>query len=142
MLYHYVLFFLPFPLIHSNFHTIYPYFSRLYITPHSTFYILCRHWLRGAQVFNYYFLNANERRFIAKRGKPRSHIGKLQVYFYTMYLEFQCSHQGFLIWRSGARFRKYSKVTYKMAINGTKLIEIVARISTLGFVQKAAFAAK
>jgi hypothetical protein len=29
-----------------------------------------------------------------------------------------------------------------MAINGTKLIEIVARISTLGFVQKAAFAAK
>jgi hypothetical protein len=38
MLYHYVLFF-PFPLIHSNFHTIYPYFSRLYITLHSTFHI-------------------------------------------------------------------------------------------------------
>jgi hypothetical protein len=38
MLYHYVPFF-PFPLIHSNFHTIYPYFSRLYITPHSTFHI-------------------------------------------------------------------------------------------------------
>jgi hypothetical protein len=32
-------FFFPFPLIHSNFHTIYPYFSRLYITPHSTFHI-------------------------------------------------------------------------------------------------------
>jgi hypothetical protein len=38
MLYQYVPFF-PFPLIHSNFHTIYPYFSRLYITPHSTFHI-------------------------------------------------------------------------------------------------------
>jgi hypothetical protein len=31
--------FFPFPLIHSNFHTIYPYVSRLYITPHSTFHI-------------------------------------------------------------------------------------------------------
>jgi hypothetical protein len=39
MLYHYVPFF-PFPLIHSNFHTIYPYFSCLYITPHSTFYVV------------------------------------------------------------------------------------------------------
>jgi hypothetical protein len=38
MLYRYVPFF-PFPLIHSNFHTIYPYFSRLHITPHSTFHI-------------------------------------------------------------------------------------------------------
>jgi hypothetical protein len=38
MLYHYVPFF-PFPLIHSNFHTIYPYFSCLYIIPHSTFHI-------------------------------------------------------------------------------------------------------
>jgi hypothetical protein len=35
--------FFPFPLIHSNFHTIYTYFSRLYITPHSKFHILCRH---------------------------------------------------------------------------------------------------
>jgi hypothetical protein len=59
MLYHYVPFF-PFPLIHSNFHTIHPYFSRLYITPHSTFYVVtgcAKH--SGAQVlfhttFNFY----------------------------------------------------------------------------------------
>jgi hypothetical protein len=47
MPYYYILFF-QFPLIHSNFHTIYHYCSHLYITPHSTFHILCRHWLRGA----------------------------------------------------------------------------------------------
>jgi hypothetical protein len=40
--------FFPFLLIHSNFHTIYPYFSHLYITPHSIFHIPCCHWLRGA----------------------------------------------------------------------------------------------
>jgi hypothetical protein len=39
VLYHYIQFF-PCPLIHSNFHTIYPYFSRLYITPHSTFHVV------------------------------------------------------------------------------------------------------
>jgi hypothetical protein len=53
MLYHYVPFF-PFLLIHSNFHTIYPYFSRLYITPHSTFYVVtgcAEH--SGAQVLFY-----------------------------------------------------------------------------------------
>jgi hypothetical protein len=43
--------------IHSNFHTIYPYFSCLYITPHSTFHIPCRHWLhrvwRSPSCFNF-----------------------------------------------------------------------------------------
>jgi hypothetical protein len=39
MLYHYIPFF-PCPSIHSNFHTIYPYFSSLYITPHSTFHVV------------------------------------------------------------------------------------------------------
>jgi hypothetical protein len=51
MLYHYIPFFL-FPLIHSNFHTIYPYFSHLYITPHSTFHVVIgciEH--SGAQVY-------------------------------------------------------------------------------------------
>jgi hypothetical protein len=55
MLYHYVHFF-PFPLIHSNFHTIYTYFSRLYITSHSTFYVItgcAEH--SGAQVCLYLF---------------------------------------------------------------------------------------
>jgi hypothetical protein len=33
--------FCPCPLIHSNFHIIYSYFPRLYITPHSTFHIPC-----------------------------------------------------------------------------------------------------
>jgi hypothetical protein len=63
MLYHYVPFF-PFPLIHSNFHTIYPYFSHLYTTPHSTlhiphstFYVVtgcAEH--SGAQVFIFIFI--------------------------------------------------------------------------------------
>jgi hypothetical protein len=51
ILYHYILFF-PFPLIRSNFHTMYPYFSRSYITPHSTFHIVTscvEH--SGAQVY-------------------------------------------------------------------------------------------
>jgi hypothetical protein len=40
--------FFTFPLICSNFHTIYPYCLHLYITPHSTFYIPSCHWLCGA----------------------------------------------------------------------------------------------
>jgi hypothetical protein len=41
--------FFPLPLIHSNFVPTHPYFSHLYITPHSAFHILCLLWLYGAQ---------------------------------------------------------------------------------------------
>jgi hypothetical protein len=55
MLYHYIIFF-QFPLIRSNFHTIYEkntYQSLLYVytlphIPHSTFHVPCLHWLCGA----------------------------------------------------------------------------------------------
>jgi hypothetical protein len=58
MLYHYIPFF-PFPLIHSNFHTIYPYFH-VYTSPqipHSALHVItncAEH--SGAQVFLFIYL--------------------------------------------------------------------------------------
>jgi hypothetical protein len=54
MLYHYIHFY-PFPLICSNFHTIYPYFSHLCIIPHSTSHVVtgCAEHSRAQVFFSY-----------------------------------------------------------------------------------------